>query len=85
MPASSSSLAWSAPGTFAFSETHGGDGKALALLFKRDVGSGFHLLGGELGFAEYQDSAMVKQAACAAPINSSGFEPGLPSKRLAKP
>src|ERR1700746_2306032 len=31
------------------------------------------------------DSAMVKQAECAAPINSSGFEPGLPSKRLGEP
>src|SRR5258708_39317825 len=33
---------------------HGGDGKALALLFQRDVGLGLHLLGGELGFAEDQ-------------------------------
>src|SRR5207344_2912840 len=31
------------------------------------------------------DSAIVKQAACAAPISSSGLEPGLPSKRLEKP
>jgi 3-hydroxybutyrate dehydrogenase len=32
-----------------------------------------------------QIRAMVKQAECAAPISSSGLEPGLPSKRLAKP
>ena len=31
------------------------------------------------------DSAMVKQAACAAPISSSGLLPALPSNRLAKP
>src|SRR5271155_2236881 len=31
------------------------------------------------------DSAIVKQPAWAAPINSSGFVPGLPSKRLVKP
>src|ERR1700682_4657257 len=33
---------------------HGGDGKTIALLFKRDVGFGLHLLGGELGFTEDQ-------------------------------
>src|SRR5271157_5919126 len=32
-----------------------------------------------------RDSAIVKQPAWAAPISSSGFVPGLPSKRLAKP
>src|SRR5258705_11901260 len=32
-----------------------------------------------------RDSVMVKQAACAAPINSSGFDPGLFSKRLPNP
>src|ERR1700757_33089 len=31
------------------------------------------------------DSAIVKQPAWAAPISSSGFVPGFPSKRLAKP
>ena len=31
------------------------------------------------------DNAMVKQAAWAAPISSSGLLPGLPSNRLAKP
>jgi hypothetical protein len=31
------------------------------------------------------DNAMVKQPACAAPINSSGLVPGLPSNRLLNP
>jgi len=60
MPASSSNFALSAPGIFAVKVrctevmANGGDGKAVALLFQRDVGLGLHLLGGELGFAEDQ-------------------------------
>ena len=55
LPASSSNFAWSAPGIFAFNvRCTDGDGKPVALLFQRDVGLGFHLLGGELGFAQDQ-------------------------------
>ena len=66
-------------------QMHRGDGKTIALLFQGDVGLGLHVSAVSLASPRISDSAMVKQAACAAPISSSGLEPGLPSKRLAKP
>ena len=60
-----------------------GDRKTIALLFQRDVGLGLHVFGGELGFAQNQrqrhgEAGSLRRA-------DQLLEPGLPSKRLAKP
>ena len=86
MPASSSNFALSAPGIFAFSV------RCTEVMAKpspcfSSVTSALVSICSAVSLASprISDSAMVKQAACAAPISSSGLVPGLPSKRLAKP
>ena len=86
MPASCSNFALSAPGIFAFSV------RCTEVMAKpspcfSSVTSALVSMCSAVSLASprISDSAMVKQAACAAPISSSGLEPGLPSKRLAKP
>ncbi len=86
LPASSSNVALSAPGIFAFS-VRCTDVIAKPSPCFSSVTSALVSMCSAVSLASprISDSAMVKQAACAAPINSSGLEPGLPSKRLAKP
>ena len=86
MPASSSNFALSAPGIFAFN-VRCTDVMAKPSPTFSSVTSALVSICSAVSFASprISDSAMVKQAACAAPISSSGLEPGLPSKRLAKP
>ena len=86
LAANSSNCALSAPGTFADSA------RCTEVMAKpspcfSSVTSALVSICSAVSLASprINDSAMVKQAACAAPISSSGFDPGLPSKRLAKP
>ena len=62
-----------------------GDGISAVNLLQCNLGGGVHLFGSELGLPRISDSAIVKQPAWAAAINSSGSVPGMPSKRLANP
>jgi len=86
MPASSSNFVLSAPGIFAVS-VRCTDVMAKPSPCFSSVTSALVSICSAVSLASprINDSAMVKQAACAAPISSSGFDPGLPSKRLAKP
>src|SRR5205085_11717298 len=86
LPASSSSLAWSAPGTFAFNV------RCTAVMAKpsatfSSVTSAVVSMRSAVSLASprMSDRAIGKQPACAAPMSSSGLVPGLPSKRLLKP
>ena len=77
--------AWSAVGTLAFTSR-------WALVMAKPLSSFSSLIvlvvsmisAVRLAAASWPLSAMEKQAAWAAPISSSGFVPGVPSKRVAK-
>src|SRR3984885_7483837 len=85
MPASSSNFALSAPGIFA-DRCRCTEVMAKPSPCFSSVTSALVSICSAVSLASprISDSAIVKQAACAAPISSSGLEPGLPSKRLAE-
>src|SRR5439155_2326226 len=86
LPASSSSFAWSAPGTFAFNvrwtAVMAKPSVTLSIVTSAVVSMCSAV---SLASPRMRDRAIVKHPAWAAPMSSSGLVPGLPSKRLLKP
>ena len=61
------------------------DREAVTDLLEPHRGLGLDGIGGEPALPRPADNAIVKHAACAAPMSSSGLVPGPSSKRALKP
>src|SRR5438445_11522154 len=86
LPASSSSFAWSAPGTLPFKVRWTAVMAKPSATFSSVTSAVVSMCSAvSLASPRMSDRAIVKHPACAAPMSSSGLVPGLPSNRLLKP